>query len=140
MLAVVAVAAAIVVAVLMTRFGPVQAAQPPGTLSTGMHTSDYAVSFRMDPLAPGERTVEVKLGDHDGTPLPGEPKIELTAFMLNQAPVDPPIVGKYLGEGRYQFDHVNIGGPGTWFFELQVWEPGAAQAKKVTLDFEVPVK
>ncbi|HYF80014.1 MAG TPA: hypothetical protein VD973_23130 [Symbiobacteriaceae bacterium] len=135
-LAVVAVAVTIVATVLLNR--PAPAAQLPDKLSVGMHTKDYAVSFRMDPLAPGRHTVEVKLGDHDGTPLPAEPKIDLTAYRSGDDTSKHTIAGTYLGEGRYQFDQVLISQPGAWFFELQVMEPGAPEPKQVKLDFEVP--
>lgn len=139
-LAVVAVAIAVVAAALLAKFGPARADKPPDKLSVGMHTQDYAVSFRMDPLAPGRRTVEVKLGDHDGRPLPGEPKIDLTAYRHNDDTSKHTIAGTYLGEGRYQFDQVLISQPGTWCFELQVMEPGAPAPKQVKLDFDVPAR
>ncbi|MDF2627781.1 MAG: copper resistance protein CopC [Symbiobacteriaceae bacterium] len=134
------VAGVLAATALLTNVAPARVALPPEKLSIGMHTQDYAAVFRMDPLAPGYRVLNVVLGEHDGTPLPDATKVGLTVTMINQDVGKQTITGRSLGEGKYQFDNVLIGMPGTWLFELQVQEPGAAEPRKVKLDFEVPEK
>lgn len=131
-------AAVLAATALLTNIAPARVAMPPEQLSVGLHTQDYAVSFRMNPLAPGYRLLTVRLGEHDGTPLPDATRVDLTVTRLNQDVGRQAMTGKHLGEGRYQFDNVLIGMPGTWLFELQVLEPGASEPKQVKLEFEVP--
>jgi copper transport protein len=129
-------ACVLAVTALLTNVAPARVALPPETLNVGIHTQAYAAAFRMSPLLPGYRTVDVELEAHEGTL---EPETRVTLELIHTAHDMGKNVteGKRLADGTYRFEQVLVGMPGDWLFVLHVDRPGRP-LDDVKLDVTVP--
>lgn len=122
-------------AVLLTNLPPARVALPPEELNLGMHTQNWAVIFLMRPLQPGYRTLDVRLGTHEGAVVEN---LKTTLELVHaRAEAKHVTQGKYLGEGRFRFENVLLSMPGEWEFRLIVQPPGK-DPETIRLQVEVP--
>lgn len=107
---------------------------PAKQLYVGLHTKDYEVRVKIEPLLPGTRPATLKLVRHEGE----TPAGTLLALELSQAGAGAAqrFEAKPQGNGEYKVDAIPLVA-GTWQIRAIVTVPGS-EPQSVTYTFAVP--
>jgi hypothetical protein len=101
------------------------------------------VLYGRDGLNVGDNELIARVGFHDpGDPLapgygiPGA-RVHLDAWPLDGDGESVELDGAYVGDGRYQFDDLELSAAGAWQFDFSI-EVGETLDESVAFAFEVP--
>lgn len=111
--------------------------QAPGftVLNVGKHTVNYGFIFKMTPLAPGRRTLDVIVRPHEGT-IGEESRVSFYLLRIEPQEVLPARRGEFIGDDRFRFENIELS-EGLWEFQVEVERPGY-EPELVAIPVEVP--
>jgi hypothetical protein len=116
---------------------PAPAQAPKQELYVGLHTKDWEVRVRIEPLLPGERPASLKLAPHEGE-IPAGTGLALELSQPEGQGAPQRFEAKPLGGGEYKLDAVPLTA-GQWRLRVIVSAPGS-EPQSVGYTFTVPAR
>lgn len=110
---------------------------PQKELYVGLHTADWEIRVRIDPLLPGERSVALTLIPHSGE-IPSGAQLALEVSQPAEATVPERFEATMLATGAYEVKGLQLQ-PGSGRLRVYVTTPGN-EPQRASFSFTVPEK